>query len=90
VPPKPDAARAGEGGRDDRDYRLKIVFRIEEIVHRRLASRATWTSPPAIATNTRSQRSPGDTSNPIDGARRGLPISRGRKDLEVDRRPHPS
>jgi hypothetical protein len=32
VPPKPDAARAGEGGRDERDYRLKIAFRTEEIV----------------------------------------------------------
>jgi hypothetical protein len=35
-------------------------------------------------------RSRGDTSNPIDGTRRGLPIPRGRKDLEVDCRPHPS
>ena len=44
MPPKPDASRAGEGGRDERDYRLKIVFRTEEIVRRRSSSRATWTS----------------------------------------------
>jgi len=48
VPPKPDAARAGEGGRDERDYRLKIVFRTEEIVHRRtLGERRGHARPPS-------------------------------------------
>jgi hypothetical protein len=89
VPPKPDAARAGEGGRDERDYRLKIVFRTDEIVHHRSlcerrgqARRPSWRA-------TRSPRSRDDTSNRSTARAAGLPIPRGRDDLEVDRLPAP-
>jgi len=73
VPPKPDAARAGNSGRDERDYRPKIVFRTEEIVHRRsLCERREHAHPPSRRTRRPDVRA-GDTSNPIDHARRGLP-----------------